>query len=470
MNAVWKLWLLLGRRMPLLAILSQTLWLVGLGVIALLPRDGSAALGLGLLPVALGAWFWHIGQGQVLRGLCAPESALLPLFKPRLATLAAVGVAQWVLLPTALALAGDVDHAPLAGAGVLLAAALGLASGTGRAASVFIWVIFILVGWQPGLAAHVARVALDAPLVPLLVALVAVLIGVLVVRPLLQNDDRPPDSSPLASMGVSQLDANSADGMPARRGALSKRLVAVFEIASQHALDRALARFAKRPGRAQRLALVRSLLLPYDNPLAIAVRLLLVAAVVSVYFFATQHRHHFQAAVIGAYAILLTLARFPQLGRGMQQMRPNLADLYLTLAPATRADYQKTLSDALLVLVPISVLSTLGYTVLRIALIHAAEPARMLLTAAIVSATGSLIALAIHLIGPENAFGRSAVNAVLIAGAMGAYWGGYELIGFAGLTIGGLLLSTVTLGFGLGVWWAAQREYLRREPRFDLPV
>lgn len=468
MTAVWQLWLLLGRRMPLLAILAQTLWLVGLGLMTLLPRDGTAAVGL--LPVALGAWFWHIGQGQVLRGLCQPESALMPNFRPRLAALAAVGVAQWVLLPTALALACGVAHALLAGAGVLLAAALGVASGTGRAASLFIWVIFILVGWQPALAARIARIALNAPLVPLLLVLVAALIVFLVTRPLLRIDDRPPDSSPLANMGIGQLDANTADGTPNRRGALGKRLAGIFDAASQRALDRALIRFGRHPTRARRLALVRSLLLPYDNPIAIALRLLLVAAVVSVYFLVTQRRHHLEAAVIGAYAILLTLARFPQLGRGMQRMRPNLADLYLTLAPTTRVQYQKTLSDALLVLVPISVLTALGYTMLGIVLIHAAEPAQMLLTAAIVSATGSLIALAIHMIGPENSFGRSAINAVLIAGAMGAYWGGYALIGWAGLTVGGLLLGVVTLGFGLSVWFAAQREYLRRQPLFDLPV
>ena len=58
----------------------------------------------------------------------------------------------------------------------------------------------------------------------------------------------------------------------------------------------------------------------------------------------------------------------------MLRMRPNLADLYLTLAPATRSDYQKTLANALLVLVPISVVTALAYTTLGIVLVHAAEP------------------------------------------------------------------------------------------------
>ena len=32
------------------------------------------------------------------------------------------------------------------------------------------------------------------------------------------------------------------------------------------------------------------------------------------------------------------------------------------------------------------------------------------------------------------------------------------------------LLALVSLGFGLGVWFAAQREYQRREPCFDAPL
>jgi hypothetical protein len=235
-------------------------------------------------------------------------------------------------------------------------------------------------------------------------------------------------------------------------------------------MEQALARYRRRPSWRLRMVLVRRLLLPHDNPQAIVLRLLLVAVVVSFYVVAVMHRQRFNGAVVGAYAILLCMSRFPQLGRGMLRMRPNLADLYLTLAPTTRADYQKTLVDALQVLVPISTLSALVYTALGIVLVHAAEPLRMLLDAAIVAAPASMVALAVHLIGPEARLGRSLVNIMLALGAMAAYWGGYWLLGALGYAVGSVLLALLVGSFGLAVWRAARREYLGRPPCFDAPL
>jgi hypothetical protein len=204
--------------------------------------------------------------------------------------------------------------------------------------------------------------------------------------------------------------------------------------------------------------------------LAIALRLALVASFVTIYFFAAIHRQHFNAAVVGAYATMLALTRFPQLGRGMQRMRPNLADLYLTLAPASHAQYQKTLAEALLVLVPVSVLTSVAYTLLGIVLVHAAEPMQMLMTTIIVTTAASLVALAVHLIGPEGTFGRSLVNVVVILGTMATYWGSYWLIDTLGYLLGGGLVMIIALSFGMSVWFAAQREYQQRRPCFDAPL
>jgi hypothetical protein len=173
---------------------------------------------------------------------------------------------------------------------------------------------------------------------------------------------------------------------------------------------------------------------------------------------------------VGAYAVLIALARFPQIGRGMQRMRPNLADLYLTLAPATRTQYQQTLADALLVLVPIGTLTALAYTGLGIVLTHAAQPVLMLLVTLVVATGGGLVALAVHLIGPQNAVGRQLVNAAVLLGTTAMYWIGVWLVGTLGYVFGGGLLALVVLGFGLGAWFAAQREYQRREPCFDAPL
>jgi hypothetical protein len=120
--------------------------------------------------------------------------------------------------------------------------------------------------------------------------------------------------------------------------------------------------------------------------------------------------------------------------------------------------------------VPITVLSTLAYTGLGIVLTHAAEPVRMLLDATIVGVGASLTALAVHLIGPEGNFGRGVVDLVVTFGGMAVYWGGYWLLGALGLAFGSAALLLVTLGFGLGVWTSARREYLRRPPCFDAPL
>jgi hypothetical protein len=128
------------------------------------------------------------------------------------------------------------------------------------------------------------------------------------------------------------------------------------------------------------------------------------------------------------------------------------------------------LVDALQVLVPIGTLTALAYTALGIVLVHATRPGLMLLVTLIVASGGGLVALAVHLIGPQNTVGRQLVNAAVLFGATGMYWAGVWLVDALGYMFGGGLLALVTLAFGLGVWFAAQREYQRREPCFDAPL
>jgi hypothetical protein len=99
MRAVWQLWLQLWKRMPILVVLTILMWLGGLTFVVINPYHyrGSVFIGTGLS--AFASWFWHIGQGQIVRGLCRPESFLLPDFRRRLAWLGAIGVLQWVIVP-----------------------------------------------------------------------------------------------------------------------------------------------------------------------------------------------------------------------------------------------------------------------------------------------------------------------------------------------------------------------------------
>ncbi|SFS17920.1 hypothetical protein SAMN05216570_3688 [Dyella sp. OK004] len=468
MRAVWQLWLQLWKRMPVLVVLAILMWLGGLIFIVMNPYHYRGSVFVGVALSAFASWFWHIGQGQALRGLCRPESFLLPDFQRRLAWLGAISVLQWVILPSLLAALFAPTHGILIAAALLFVAAMGLATGCGRRVGLLIWVVFIAAGWMPQLAGQIVKVALISPWTAPLLILATVLLLRMTLLPLLHIDDREVEPSPLENANLGRT--ATVDGTPQPRGAIGKRIAGLFDYVAQHAMELALRRYRERPTAPHKLMLVRRLLLPHDNPQAIALRLLLVAGMVAIYFFVIMHRQHFNAAVVGAYAILLTMTRFPQLGRGMLRMRPNLADLYLTLAPRTHAEYQKMLVDALLILVPISVLTALAYTLLGSVLVHAAEPGRMLLTAAIVASSASLVALAVHLIGPEGSFGRAAINLVVLLGSMAMYWGGYWLIGAIGYAIGGITLAVVTISFGGGVWYAAQREYQRRTPCFDAPL
>lgn len=469
MNVAWQLWLQLSRRTPLLVVLVNVLRIAALYfAIQWLRAEEDVVVAMMLFGAS--TWMWHVGQGSNLRGVCVPESFLLPRFRQRLLEYAAIDLAVWVLLPLAIAAAGGFPHLPLLGGGLLLVAAVGLMMGCQPRSGILLWPIFIVLGWMPALVATFAKQALHSPLTPWLLLAVAALLLRFSIGPLLRIEDRETETSPLENTSLGRTQARSAPGEPRRMGVFGKRIGALYDWLSQRALQRALAAYRRNPSLHRRTQLVRRLLLPHDNPEAIVLRIGLVAIIVFFYFFVLMHRQHFQPVAVGAYAIMLSISRFPQLNIGMVRMRPNMADLYLTLAPETRAEYQQTMIDSLLILVPISVLTALVYTTFGAVLVHAPDPWRMLFVASVVSLAASLAALALHLIGPEGTTGRTIVNFVVLFGTMGVYWGSYWLIGEAGYAIGGGLLVLVALGFGAGVWFAAQREYVSRPPRFDAPI
>lgn len=470
MNAHWQLWMQLIRRMPVLVVLANVLRVIALFFALKGLQDKPANAAMAALMYGMSTVIWHIGQGHNLRSLCVSESFLLPHFRRRLLEYAQIDVAMWIVLPLLIMIVQKVPHLPLVACGLLLIAAVGLMMGCNPRASLFAWPFLIMLGWAPSLFLELMKGALHSPLTPLLMLATTALLLRLSVTPLLRIEDRETDTSPLENAGLNRIAMRSTSGEPRRSGAWSKRIGALYDHAAQRAMTRALAAYERSPSLKRRMVLVRRLLLPHDNPEAIVLGIALVAAIFCFYVFAVMHRQHFEPVIIGGYAIMMSIARFPQLNIGMTRMRPNMADLYLTLAPETRAEYQKTVSDALLILVPISMVTAIIYTSLGAVLVHAADPWHLLFVAAIVSAAASLAALAVHLIGPEGTTGRTIVNFVVVLGVQGVYWGGYWLVGVAGYAIGGGVLAFVTLGFGLGTWFAAQREYQQRSPRFDAPI
>jgi hypothetical protein len=470
MNAIVQLWLQLFRRLSVVAVIAQ-LGRIAAAYCAVRAWQGAHGMLVAAATLfGMSSWIWHIGQGHLLRVLCVPESFLMPQFKRRLLEFGGIDGLVWVLAPTLVAAALQVPHLLLVACGLLLLATVGLTMGAHRSAGLYVWPLFVLFGWKPRFFLDLIEQALPSPLTPLLLIAVAALLLNLSIRPLLRIEDREPDTSPLGSTSVGRGAARSIPGETRRMGVFTRRVNALFDNVAQRAMERALTLYTQHPTFARRMVLVRRLLLPHDNPQAIALRIALAAVIFGFYFFVVMHRPNFSPVLIGGYAIMASVSRFPQLNAGMVRMRPNMADLYLTLAPATRAEYQKTISDALIVLVPISILTALTYTALGAVLVRASDPWHMLFVAAIVSASASLAGLAVHLVGPEGTTGRAVANAVLILGVMAVYWGGYWLVGVAGYAIGGGVLALITLGFSFGAWFAAQREYQLRPPRFDAPI
>jgi hypothetical protein len=470
MKAWRQLWLQSLRRVPVLVVLTGVLW-AGSVYFAVQWMHGEPRVGvLAATLFCIASWIWHVGHGLILRELCVPESFLLPHFRRRLLESSLIDAAIWMLLPLLFAALLGLPHLVLAACVLLMTASLGLIMGCNPRVSMFIWPAFVVLGWAPAFVVQIIEAAIASPLTPLLILAVTALLLRLSIAPLLRIEDREVSPSPMESTGLDRGQTRGAPGVPTRTGAFGKRINALYDKASQRAMQRALDAYKRHPDFTRRMVLVRRLLLPHDNPEAISLRIALVAVFVGFYFFAVMHRQHFQPTIMGAYAVMLSVSRFPQLSLGLARMRPNMADLYLTLAPETCAEYQKTISDALLVLIPVSTLSALIYTSLGIILTHAADPWHMLLVAAIVSASASLAALALHLIGPEGKTARTITNLVVIIGVMAVYWGGYWLVGTLGYLLGGGLLAVVTLSFGFATWFAAQREYQQRPPRFDAPT
>jgi hypothetical protein len=465
MKASLQLLGLPARRMPL-----------GCALVALM-YAGSIAGMFGLhspvliVLVGMAGFFWHILAGFTLGAVLRPETLMLPRFRRHFALAAAIDGLLTIIVPVVLlAVVGSAAHVLLAGALLLFVMATGIAIGFGLRITLLIWVGILAAGWMPAFTEAVMRAALHSPLTPLLLVLVAMLLLVFALRPRLIASDREIPVSPLEAVGTQRNASTGADGTPRRRGIISKQLVPLLDRSAQRALEAALQRFRRHPGAAARINLVRAVLLPHDNPLAVGLNLLVLASVATIYFFATHAAGRWNAGYVGAYAVIISISRFAAVGNGMRRMRPNLTDLYFSLAPKTRSEFQATLADALLWLVGVAVFNCLAFTLLIVVLLHAQEPARLLLASGISAIGCAFGALGMHLVGPESPSTRSILHLVMAAIAAGSNALVYWLLGRFGLEWGAAAGMVLMLPFGLGAWLGARRDYLQRTPRFDAPL
>lgn len=465
MSAVRKLLVLPVKRMPVGCTLVFLLWLAGLLAMAL-----SGKFGL-VFVAGVATWFWYMLAGVTLRSLMRPETLLLPDFRRHLAIAGIICAACTVLPPIGLMIAlGGTHFALLAASLFVLAMVVGIATGLGMRITLVIWLLAIAAGWQPKLSAMIAQAVASSAWSPLLITLLAGLLLYHALHPLLVITDRDADESPLQAIADGRKLATNADGTPRHKGLIGKKLTPILDHTAQRSLSAALSRFDERRNHGRRMAVIRAVLLPHDNPLAVMLNLLVIVVIASLYFVLTDVAHRWQVGYLGAYAVIISLSRFAAVGRGMVQMRPNLADLYMTLAPDTHKAFQATMADTLLWLVAVTTFNCMAYAVLVVLLLHDAQPAQLLLATGISGIAAAFSALGVHLIGPESKTGRMLTQFVLMGGAAAAYALVYWLIGRFGLTLGAVIGLVLTLPFGIGGWHEARKIYLQRLPVFDAPL
>jgi hypothetical protein len=467
MKAVWKLLGLPMRQMPVAVVLVLLLFLASL---ALLLVSGKPSM---LLLTGLAVLFWHMLAGIALRGLMRAHTRMLPSFGRRLLQAGLLDLTVCVLVPGLLArVAGPAlaSHAALAFAGLLLVAAMGMATGAGMRALMLAWVGLVAMGWFPRLGSFIAYAVVHSPLTPLALVLLAVLLVHLAVRPLFRLDDREVAESPLGTALGGSPSRYSGPGPGRPRSRLGRLLSRILEGQAETHLQRALHRYERKTSKRHRIALVRAVLLPHDSLRAVLVQVAVTGLFATFYFFATHAATRWNAVYVGGYAVFVGTARFNTVGRGLKRMRPNLAELYMTLAPCTHAEFQSTLVDALKWLVVVSVFYCLALGVLVDVLMHAHQPVRLLLAVLISGSAASVFAFSAYLVGPESTSGQVIMRLVLVLFYMGLYALAYWLLGRFGLGPGALLGMLFTWTFGIGTWLSARREYLRRTPRFDVPL
>ncbi len=464
-RAIGKLATLPFVRMPAGMAVAGLAWLAS---VALIPVLHAIAIPF------IGMTTWLVGMllGLTLRTLMRADTLLLPDFARVLGRAGLLHTLVLVVAPALLVavFTRDLHLALLTGAVQLLAAALGLASGTGIRVVLFAWVAFPLLGLlSADMHAALLHAVTTSYWAPLLAVLLAVLILHFTLRPVLTVSDRDEDDSPMQAIADGRKPASTASGMPQQRGFIGRKLKPILDGTAQRNLERSIARLHKRPGGAARMGVIRAVLLPHDNLQGIAVNLLVTTLIAALYFTLIHHDDGMDAGFLASYSVLIGMSRFAAVGRGMVKMQPNLADLYLTLAPETHAEFQATIADALLKLVAVTTLNCVVYSVLIAVLLHAGAPAELALTALIVGTGASFGALAAHLVGPASQSGRTLVQIVLLVGAMLVYNLVLWLMHRFGVVAGGLAGIAICLPFGLGAWHYARREYLSRRPCFDVP-
>lgn len=452
--------------MPVGMTLATVAWV---GTLLLIPFIGAIAIAF----IAITTWLACMAAGMTLHTLMRTESLMLPDFRRHLVMAGLLYALVLIGIPSLLAWTSheSVNVIVLLASTQFLTTCAGLATGTGNRVLRLLWVVFLLPNFLPKRILHLLLdVLLHSPWVPALAILLGALCLIITLRPLARIEDPEDDESPLQAIADGRRQSNSTGGRPMRRGFIGRRLTPFLDATARRNLAHALERIQRHPGTASRMAAIRAVLLPHDNVQGAAINILVTSVFGLLYILLIRHDQHWSSGYIAAYAVVIGLSRFAAAGSGMVKMRPNLADLYLTLGPNSHSEFQATLADALLKLVVISVLNSLVFTALLVIVLRSQLPGEVMLAALITSVGGAFSALAFHLIGPESKTGRAAAQMLLMLGVGLSFVLVLWLMHHFGVLIGGFAGIVICIPFGLGAWQYARREYMSRRPVFDAPM
>ena len=463
MRAALKLALLPLRTAPW-AIVAIVLMVGFGGVLSVIDRHPHPEIVL--IFAGIGFWFLWLLAGMALKGIARKETLLLPDFTRALAQAGVAWALLFWLLPCVIAAAlSGLRPAWMALGGGAVGAAWAVLSTSGSRSGLWIWVLIVGARFVPPSLWLALEPALTSAWLPLAGLLLAALLLRLTWLRLFSVGDPPLPESPLAAPDPMRRGVGAGAGVP--RGKLVRALNGWSELAGSTRLKRLAARYHAAPTPARERALLRSLLLPHEQPRGWLVRWLLFGVFLTLY--ALSVGHDSSLGVVCGYATFFAMTGLNTIGAGMPRLQPSLVELYFTLAPATRASFRASLVDSFLGVLPGAILSAFVYTTLVALLIDRTQWLQVLTTTAILAPPLALGTLALYLNLPSNVILRTVVTIITVFGQMGAYWTGYALLARFGPLWGGAPTLVLTWGFAIGAWTAARRHWIDSPLSFDPP-
>ncbi len=420
-----------------------------------------------LIFAGISFWFLWLLAGAALKGIARKETLLLPDFTHALAQAGAAWALLFWLAPCLIVavLYGLRPAWMVLGVGAV-GAAWAVLSASGSRSGLWIWVLIVGARFVPPSLWLALEPVLTSAWLPLTGLLLAALLLRLTWQRLFPAGDPSLPESPLAAPDPMRRSGGS--GTPtAPRSRLVRRLYDWSVEGAGTRLKRMAARYHAAPSPARERTLLRTLLLPAEQPRGWLVRWLLFGIFVTIYALALGHGA--QLGMVAGYATFFAMTGLNTVGAGMPRLQPSLVELYFTLAPQTRADFKTSLVDSFLGVLPGAILSAFVYTTLAALLIDRAQWLQVLTTTAILAPPLALGTLALYLNLPGNVILRTVVTIITVFGQLGAYWTGYALLTRFGPLWGGAPTLVLTWGFAIGAWTAARRHWIDSPLSFDPP-